>query len=144
MDKTRKSNLSLAVAKREGIRHANLPLRRVIGMQYVLNVEIMMGILCDYRLTRDWMYAFRHLPPRMFKNNLKDGYTKREEAVYWAHKTLHPNSTFFSDNAMMGPTAYREKYIEFLKAAPNDGTIHDGEKYRPKIPSQKKFQNPIY
>ena len=36
----------------------------------------------------------------------------------------------------MGPTAYRQKYIEILKAAPNDRKLHDPQKYlRKKIDS---------
>ena len=49
VDMNIKSNASLGVAKKQEICHAHLPLRRVIGMQCVLNVEIVMAILCDYR-----------------------------------------------------------------------------------------------
>ena len=38
----------------------------------------------------------------------------------------------------IGPTAYREKYIEMLKAAPNDRTLHDPEKYNPARPNRER------
>ena len=44
-----KSNASLGKAKKEGVRHAHLPMRRVIGMQCILNIEQVVAIMCDYR-----------------------------------------------------------------------------------------------
>jgi len=133
-----KSNASLGKAKKEGIRHAHLPLKRVIGMQCILNIEHVVAIMCDYRLTRDWMYAFRWVPPRHFRSRLKSGpFTTREETVYLAHKQLHPNM-MFGDLHGIGPTAYREKYIEMLNAAPNDRTLHDPEKYNHARPSRER------
>ena len=38
----------------------------------------------------------------------------------------------------MGPTAYREKYIEMLKAAPNDRTLHDPQKYSQPRPNRER------
>ena len=59
----------------------------VLGMQCILNIEQVVAILCDYRLTRDWMYAFRWVPPRHFRSRLKaKPFTSREESVYLAHK----------------------------------------------------------
>ena len=56
-------------------------------MQCILNIEQVVAILCDYRLTRDWMYAFRWVPPRHFRSRLKaKPFTSREESVYLAHK----------------------------------------------------------
>ena len=142
VDKEIQSKASLGVAKKERIRHAQLPLRRVIGMQCVLNIETMVAVLCDYRLTRDWMYAFRHLSPRIFKARLLGNpFTLREEAVYLAHSKLHPHGGAFCDNFMIGPTAYRQKYIEMLKEATkegNDQTLQDPEKYRTQTPKHLK------
>lgn len=133
-----KSNASLGKAKKEGVRHAHLPLRRVLGMQCILNIEHMVAIMCDYRLTKDWMYAFRWIPPRHFRSRLKSSpYTSREESVYLAHKQLHPNMIFGGLHGM-GPTAYREKYIEMLKAAPNDRTLHDPQKYSNPRPNRER------
>ena len=36
------------------------------------------------------------------------------------------------------PTAYREKYIEMLKAAPNDRTLHDPQKYQQNRPTRDR------
>ena len=83
------------------------------------------------------MYAFRHVPPRMFKNKLKHTYTSREEAVYLAHRKLHPKYVF-TDNIMIGPTAYRKQYNEIFMAAPNDWTLHEGEIYKSQNPTQPK------
>ena len=43
-----------------------------------------------------------------------------------------------SDLHGIGPTAYREKYIEMLKAAPNDRTLHDPEKYNTATPNRER------
>ena len=140
VDQEIKTNATLGVAKKQGIRHAHLPLRRVIGMQCILNVETMMAILCDYRLTRDWLYSFRHVSPRVFKGRLKGSpFTSREEAVYFAQHKLHPGGQgMFGNNMMIGPTAYRQKYMEILMAAPKDRTLHDPEKYKSKTPKYLK------
>ena len=130
--------LGLGKAKKEGVRHAHLPMRRVLGMQCILNIEQVVAIMCDYRLTRDWMYAFRWVPPRHFRSRLKaKPFTSREESIYLAHKQLHPNN-LFGDLHGIGPTAYREKYIEMLKAAPNDRKLHDPEKYNAARPSRER------
>ena len=39
---------------------------------------------------------------------------------------------------MIGPTAYRKQYNEIFMAAPNDWTLHDGEKYKLQNPTQPK------
>ena len=43
------TNGTLGKAKKEGIRHAHLPLKRVIGMNCILNIEHVVAILADYR-----------------------------------------------------------------------------------------------
>ena len=44
----------------------------------------------------------------------------------------------FCDLHGIGPTAYREKYIEMLKAAPNDRTLHDPQKYQQNRPTRDR------
>ena len=84
------------------------------------------------------MYAFRWVPPRHFRSRLKaKPFTSREESVYLAHHQLHPNN-LFGDLHVIGPTAYREKYIEMLKAAPKDRKLHDPEKYNAARPSRER------
>merc|ERR1719431_1139296 len=124
------TNGTLGKAKKEGIRHAHLPLKRVIGMNCILKKEHVVAILADYRQTRDWMYAFRWVPPRFFQSRLKAGpFPRREEAVYLAHKSLSPQITW-SNEWCLSPKEYRQKYIEFLKQVPaNDRTLQDPAKY---------------
>ena len=38
----------------------------------------------------------------------------------------------------IGPTAYREKYIEMLKVAPKDRKLHDPEKYNTATPNRER------
>ena len=38
----------------------------------------------------------------------------------------------------IGPTAYREKYIEMLKAVPKDRILHDPEKYNAGRPNRER------
>lgn len=60
--------LSLAKAKRDGLKMAKLPLDRYLewapGSKKNLNINHMIPILLDLKLTRDWEYALRHIPRR--------------------------------------------------------------------------------
>lgn len=59
---------SLAKAKRDGIKMAKLPLDRYIewapGSKKNLNINHMVPILLDLKLTGDWEYSLRHIPRR--------------------------------------------------------------------------------
>ena len=124
------SNASLSVAKRQGIRHARLPMKKVRGLHGVLTLETVLGILVDYRITKDWFYAMRWLPPRIFRNRLKaHAFTAREEHVYFAQKELFPNN-YYTDNAMMNNIVYRKKFLDILKMAPKSDKLIDPEKYK--------------
>lgn len=60
--------LSLAKAKRDGLKMAKLPLDRYLewapGSKKNLNINHMIPILLDLRLTGDWEYSLRHIPRR--------------------------------------------------------------------------------
>ena len=79
------------------------------------------------------MYAFRWVPPRLFARRMKSGpFTRREESVYLAHKSLYPHA-YLMNNWCLNPKQYREKYIQELKKVPaNDTTLVDPSKYQKK------------
>lgn len=58
----------MAKAKRDGLRMAKLPLDRYIewapGSKKNLNINHMIPILLDLKLTGDWEFALRHIPSR--------------------------------------------------------------------------------
>lgn len=60
--------LSLAKAKRDGIKMAKLPLDRYLewapGSKKNLNINHMVPILLDLKVTADWEYSLRHIPRR--------------------------------------------------------------------------------
>lgn len=60
--------LSLAKAKRDGLKMAKLPLDRYLewapGSKKNLNINHMIPILLDLKHTRDWEFALRHIPRR--------------------------------------------------------------------------------
>ncbi|XP_053619065.1 mitochondrial ribonuclease P protein 1 homolog isoform X2 [Plodia interpunctella] len=68
VDKMNNEPLSLAKAKRDGLKMAKLPLDRYLewapGSKKNLNINHMIPILLDLKLTRDWEYALRHIPRR--------------------------------------------------------------------------------
>jgi ribonuclease P protein 1 len=85
---------TLSTAKKENIRHARLPMKRTIGIIKELNVDHCVSILADFKFTKDWLYSFRWVPPRCYRNRLKSvtGFTPQMEAVYMAHRELCPSS----------------------------------------------------
>ena len=58
------TNHTLTKAKQDGIRHARLPMRKVLGFTSSLNIDACVPILNDFRNTKDWFYSFRWIPPR--------------------------------------------------------------------------------
>ncbi|XP_047027197.1 mitochondrial ribonuclease P protein 1 homolog [Helicoverpa zea] len=68
VDKVNNEPLSLAKAKRDGIKMAKLPLDRYLewapGSKKNLNINHMVPILLDLKLTGDWEYSLRHVPRR--------------------------------------------------------------------------------
>ncbi|XP_013197110.2 mitochondrial ribonuclease P protein 1 homolog [Amyelois transitella] len=68
VDKINNEPLSLAKAKKDGLKMAKLPLDRYLewapGSKKNLNINHMIPILLDLKLTSDWEYALRHIPRR--------------------------------------------------------------------------------
>ncbi|XP_049879692.1 mitochondrial ribonuclease P protein 1 homolog [Pectinophora gossypiella] len=68
VDKSNNEPLSLAKAKRDGLKMAKLPLDRYLewgpGSKKNLNMNHMVPILLDLRLTGNWEFALRHIPRR--------------------------------------------------------------------------------
>ncbi|CAH0695293.1 unnamed protein product [Spodoptera exigua] len=68
VDKVNNEPLSLAKAKRDGIKMAKLPLDRYLewapGSKKNLNINHMVPILLDLKLTGNWEYSLRHIPRR--------------------------------------------------------------------------------
>lgn len=60
--------MSMAKAKREGIKMAKLPLDRYLtwgsGSDTNLPINHVMNIMLDLKMTSDWEYALRHIPRR--------------------------------------------------------------------------------
>ena len=74
-------------AKKNKIRHARFPMKRVIGMKADLNVETCVAIMTDLKYSQDWFYSLRWVPPRFFGNRLKSGDASMEHRLlYRAHK----------------------------------------------------------
>ena len=123
---------TLSTAKKENIRHARLPMKRIIGVTKELNVDHCLGIMADFKFTKDWLYSFRWVPPRVYRNRLKgiDGFTPQMEAVYIAHKELCPTAGNYSNLGegdedqgelnshrlyTMPPNEYRRRYKAIVK-----------------------------
>ncbi|XP_026759089.2 mitochondrial ribonuclease P protein 1 homolog isoform X1 [Galleria mellonella] len=68
VDKVNNEPLSLAKAKRDGIKMAKLPLDRYLewapGSKKNLNINHMIPILLDLKSTGDWEFSLRHIPRR--------------------------------------------------------------------------------
>ncbi|KAI4460464.1 trna (guanine-9-) methyltransferase [Holotrichia oblita] len=68
VDKTKNDPVSLAKAKREGLKMLKLPLDRYLqwaaGSGKSLTINQMILILLDLKKTGDWNYALRHVPRR--------------------------------------------------------------------------------
>ena len=124
---------TLSAAKKQGIRHARLPMKRTIGLANELNVDHVVGIMADFKFSKDWFYSFRWLPARIFRNRLRSagGFTPRMEAVYLAHRELSPlvhsvakrqkeeddNEPLMSDYKLlrMHANEYRQRYKEIVE-----------------------------
>ncbi|XP_059470220.1 mitochondrial ribonuclease P protein 1 homolog [Neocloeon triangulifer] len=73
VDKSNQEPLTLAKAKREGLRMAKFPLDEYMhwgaGGSKFLTLDQVLKIMLDMRKTGDWNYALRHVPRRKLKTN---------------------------------------------------------------------------
>ncbi|XP_072940880.1 mitochondrial ribonuclease P protein 1 homolog [Epargyreus clarus] len=104
VDKINNEPLSLAKAKRDGLKMGKLPLDRYLewgpGSKKNLNVNHMISILLDLKATGDWEYALRHVPRRKLmstkiaamEKKLKNPYLKDEITKnYKKYRNILPN-----------------------------------------------------
>lgn len=73
--------LSLAKAKRDGLKMAKLPLDRYLewapGSKKNLNINHMIPILLDLKLTKNWEIALKHIPRRKLMETKIMAYQKK-------------------------------------------------------------------
>lgn len=133
---------TLAFAKEHNLRHARLPMKETIGFNATMNVETVVAVLLDYRRTKDWLYAFRWVQPRFFKNLMRGNvYTGRQEYIYFAHKELNPKHPL-DDNCVLSPAEYRRKFTEILKSCPNPDALLQGS-YEKKFDKHAKVNKTL-
>ncbi|XP_018336883.1 mitochondrial ribonuclease P protein 1 homolog isoform X2 [Agrilus planipennis] len=81
VDKTNPEPLSLAKAKKEGLKMAKLPLDRYLqwssGSGKSLAINHVINILLDIKTTGDWHYALQHVPTRKVEKVITKSSTKR-------------------------------------------------------------------
>jgi len=119
--------LTLANAKKERIRHARFPMKKVIGVSADLNVETCVAIMNDLKASQDWFYALRWVPARFFANRLRTGHSYNNKAYnleeqklqYRAHKALSPTSNISSEvmerNRRLTAKQYRTMYTKVMQ-----------------------------
>ena len=96
----------------------------------MLNVEHVVAIMADFCATKDWFYACRWIPPRLFRNILKSApFTVKQEYVYLTHKKLHPTEGYLSPNGQLQPTLYKRLFSKYLSLAPDTLELQDPMKY---------------
>lgn len=72
VDRSNQEPLSLAKAKKEGLRMAKLPLDQYFNWQSShksLTIDQMVKIMLDMRHTGDWKYALQHVPRRKIRSD---------------------------------------------------------------------------
>jgi len=132
VDKHDRQPLTLSRAKRQGIRHARFPMKRILEIKADLNVETCVAILCDMKAHQDWFYAFRWVPARYFGNRVKNLTTNPEyqlehELIYRAHRALSPTTGTVEEKVlkkMVQPKQYRDMYVRIMKAKSREEMEH--------------------
>ena len=116
-----KAPLTLANAKKNKIRHARFPMKKVIGLKEDLNVETCVAIMNDMKYSQDWFYSLRWVPSRFFGNRVRKGSQLLEHKLtYRAHKMLSPCSNiseeYSESNKRLTPREYRKFYQMIMDA----------------------------
>ncbi|TRY70209.1 hypothetical protein TCAL_07517 [Tigriopus californicus] len=136
---------TLSVAKKDGIRHARLPLRANIGMRAELNIDHVMAMMAELQYSGDWIYASRWIPSRFFRNRIKSmgRLEPRDEAVYKAHNELNPSTN--EDNIPMGPLEYRKKFKSILEQELiHPGHTHESVDLTTIMQPKERMSTPIF
>lgn len=115
VDKVNNEPLSLAKSKKDGLKMAKLPLDRYLewapGSKKNLNINHMIPILLDLKLTGDWEYSLRHIPRRKLmetkilamqkkiKNNpmLKREILQNFKSVPYPEKKIRSRKSLYDD-----------------------------------------------
>lgn len=125
--------LSLAKAKRDGIKMAKLPLDRYLewapGSKKNLNINHMVPILLDLKLTGDWEYSLRHIPRRKLMETKILAMQKKlshnpklQNEVMKNFKLTNPNRLSFK-NKNFGSFSFKEKQIRSKRTLYDDENI---------------------
>lgn len=91
VDKSNSEPISLAKAKRDGIRFAKFPLDLYLNWKLgvkTLTLNQCLGIMNDVKDGRDWPFAFRHVPKRKLSDNLIDNETRELRETRHSAKTI--------------------------------------------------------
>ena len=131
---------TLAQAKYHNIRHARLPLGKYIGLNPELNIDHVVAVMADFRWSKDWFYACRWIPARIFRAQAMINPGHRNEAIYAAHHRLMPSGESEESNLALNPVEYRRRYQEILKEFKSESGIAPEEvddrnrrhRYKPK------------
>ncbi|KAG8034268.1 hypothetical protein G9C98_001352 [Cotesia typhae] len=85
VDKVSGNPVTLAKAKKEGIRMAKLPIDKYLnfggGSNKSLTINQVIGILCDFYNTGDWYHAFRYVPRRKLTES-REAQLKKKLSYY--------------------------------------------------------------
>ncbi|XP_056636359.1 mitochondrial ribonuclease P protein 1 homolog isoform X1 [Diorhabda sublineata] len=85
VDKMNQEPLSLAKAKREGLKMAKLPLDRYLhwgaGSGKSLTLNQMIAILLDQKLSENWEFSLRHVPRRKLMETGGSGVSNRNKEI---------------------------------------------------------------
>ncbi|KAF9801597.1 hypothetical protein SFRURICE_015091 [Spodoptera frugiperda] len=133
VDKVNNEPLSLAKAKRDGIKMAKLPLDRYLewapGSKKNLNINHMVPILLDLKLTGDWEYSLRHIPRRKLMETKILAMQKKlshnpklQNEVMKNFKLTNPNRLSFK-NKNFGSFSFKEKQIRSKRTLYDDENI---------------------
>uniref|UniRef100_A0A1B0G1G9 RNA (guanine-9-)-methyltransferase domain-containing protein 1 n=1 Tax=Glossina morsitans morsitans TaxID=37546 RepID=A0A1B0G1G9_GLOMM len=117
VDKRHAEPLSLAKAKRLGLRVARLPLDRYLqwgsGSGKSLTLNQMVNILLDLKTTGDWVTSLKHVPRRKVidsKERLASFYEKQKNRV-----NVRVDKIFDDDNAVFKPMNSVRSHKKYLK-----------------------------
>jgi len=118
VDKVNNEPLSLAKAKKEGLRMAKLPLDHYLdwgsGSGKSLTINQVTSILLDVKRTRDWKYALRHVPRRKLADYSLASATKK-----FTVRSNYIKDAPKSNNLMWRPSLKNTSDPNFKKKRPH-------------------------
>ncbi|KPI94970.1 Mitochondrial ribonuclease P protein 1-like [Papilio xuthus] len=113
VDKINTEPLSLARAKRDGLKMAKLPLDRYMewapGANKSLNINHMVPILSDLKVSGDWDHALRHVPRRKLMETKIMAMQKKIRSNPLAKEEIFKNFNMIKDNRIQ---SFRKKRVK--------------------------------